>query len=913
MGDAPILGLIIALAIGIFLLFVWYVIRPKAKIKKDEPRASENLATLEATRQEVNNGLKSSSSIFLGFCIILLILLGLLGWNGVEKSIDFAVRTPTPVATQPATAIDASPEAATPIGTPVPAWPSDKDLRSMATTQHYASLVLVAGLLVLLPILLLVAFAFQRVPRLSKDLLLDLIKLGIFKPEVSIEEQQESNARKELEDELTRRASSLSPENRTKLVTDLMNPLLLPDEMEDKIREKVPDISQDDLNWLIDIGWYSHTTSLGDDPPSFGELLSSRFGASEFIIPLIPLSLFVLASLIWIFFPGGIPTFVIDTTDFNTYINSKITSILPALAGVVSAYIFLIYTLVRRNNSSDLTPGTFWEALRRLITVFGLGLILTAFQPEAPTPSDSSSLGIAVQQGIQATLYFGLNSGLILLALFLGIFPTAALKTFARYGQIMAEALMGGIIHAFFPNSKLPGGGPDLSLRLSPRHELYLLDDLDEWDALRLEEANIVGLQGMATADLAHLLLWTPFPTSQVLDWVDQAMLFLSSGAEPETSFAKTFRTIGLRRASTLMDMCKDEPGKQTVLLAARAVQASGVFDPLPVAQLAAMRAQLLIKDMQEKVVKVKDKTTSDGLDANLRSEIEAAISLVRNAKSLADQAYEQVKSGGDLLKKVLTNEADKLHIMLETAAAKATEVETALKAITGTDPKVSDGLANSLKALGDQVTSGTDANQRVQDLVAELNRIANPLTESLEKARECLKKAEEIQKAAEEKKTEVPASVNEAADLLTTLTDLATKGKERILADSSLEAAKTASQELVDELKTDGDDKAVKLLSDDKLKKKNQWTEEGVDKKAKCYPDAEKLVKHAQAILKKAETAEGLVKKARAEMAISTAPVPLTLEVLETILAGLRGNANLKRIQLYIDAENKSVEADPG
>jgi hypothetical protein len=104
-----------------------------------------------------------------------------------------------------------------------------------------------------------------------------------------------------------------------------------------------------------------------------------------------------------------------------------------------------------------------------------------------------------------------------------------------------------------------------------------------------------------------------------------------------------------------------------------------------------------------------------------------------------------------------------------------------------------------------------------------------------------------------------------------------------------------------------------VKLLSDDKLKKKDQWTEEGADKKAKCFPDAEKLANHAQAILKKAETTEELMKKTRAEMAISNAPVPLTLEVLETILAGLQGNANLKRIQRYIDAENKSMEAHPG
>jgi hypothetical protein len=83
------------------------------------------------------------------------------------------------------------------------------------------------------------------------------------------------------------------------------------------------------------------------------------------------------------------------------------------------------------------------------------------------------------------------------------------------------------------------------------------------------------------------------------------------------------------------------------------------------------------------------------------------------------------------------------------------------------------------------------------------------------------------------------------------------------------------------------------------------QWTEKGSDKKAKCYSDAEKLVNHAQRILKKAETAEERVRNARSDARISGVPLPLTRDVLETILAGLRANANLKRIQHYLIAEN--------
>jgi hypothetical protein len=89
----------------------------------------------------------------------------------------------------------------------------------------------------------------------------------------------------------------------------------------------------------------------------------------------------------------------------------------------------------------------------------------------------------------------------------------------------------------------------NLAQNLRPQHELSLLANLDQWDAERLEEEGIIGIQGMAQAEIAHLVTWTPFPTIQVIDWVDQAILLLAAGAEPETSYVKTFRKMGPRGA----------------------------------------------------------------------------------------------------------------------------------------------------------------------------------------------------------------------------------------------------------------------------------------------------------------------------------------------------------------------------
>jgi len=846
----------------------------------------------EQNRQHRNKDLQDISIIFLLLLMILLIKIGSYGWGELQASIDFVTPTAMPTATPPSAGTVTPMLTTTPVVTSTPSTVTeaattaegaalfqDKERGGGVIRQHYISLVSVAGILVLLPACLLVAFAFQRVPRLTKDLQNDLRRLGILEEEK--QQQQELSAQTAVNNQLNEVMPNLSVKKRMQVVKVLMsgNPS---QQIKADVQRIEPSLEKH-TDELMQVS-QNPPASSSSESQGFDELLAARFGPWEYILPLLPLSLLILACYIWMFFPIGIPSLVLER-DFNSYMSARMQAIMPALAGVVSAYVFLIYTLVRRNNGSDLTPGAFWEAVRRLITVLGLGLLLTAFRP---TPGTSTA-------------------GLIFVAFFIGILPIEALKSFARNGQIVLDSFLQQIIHDVAPDTNR-SESPDLSNRLSPRHELYVLDDLDEWDALRLEEANIIGLQGMATADLGHLITWTPFPTSQVLDWVDQAILFLVSGAEPTTSLAPMFRTIGLRRASTLVEMCERETGKQTVVLAAKAVQSKGVFDHLPMAQLAAMRAQSLIHEMQDQVVKMKDKKADDNLDDNLRSEIESTISFVRNSKVLVDQAYEQVKVGGVTLKNVYSNEADKLHTRLESAAADADDVETALKNITGSDPKVSEKLANALKALADQLTADPDCKKLAANLVNELNKIANPLEGALEKAQALLKAAQAIQEQANAKKTEVPPEVQEAANLFASLADLAEKGQEIIQSDAGLEAARPSAGELVDELKADGADKAAQLFGDGKLKAPAQWAEEGADQKAKCYPDAEKLVKHAQVIVKKAEAAEERARNARAEVTINGAPLPLTIEVLDTILAGLKSNANLNRIQHYLIKEKTSI-----
>ena len=107
-----------------------------------------------------------------------------------------------------------------------------------------------------------------------------------------------------------------------------------------------------------------------------------------------------------------------------------------------------------------------------------------------------------------------------------------------------------------------------------------------------------------------------PFPTTQIVDWVDQAILWLAAGAEPCLSHVKILRAMGLRGASDLVDATQDPAGKLRVVLAAQTLRGTIVEDPIPPAQLAGMRAQLKVEAAQQKVSRFRGKTRMKTLPA---------------------------------------------------------------------------------------------------------------------------------------------------------------------------------------------------------------------------------------------------------------------------------------------------------
>ena len=63
--------------------------------------------------------------------------------------------------------------------------------------------------------------------------------------------------------------------------------------------------------------------------------------------------------------------------------------------------------------------------------------------------------------------------------------------------------------------------------QLTPDYPLNQLDGLNVWYEARLEEEGIEDMQNLATANLVDVILHTRVPVGRLVDWIDQAQLYL--------------------------------------------------------------------------------------------------------------------------------------------------------------------------------------------------------------------------------------------------------------------------------------------------------------------------------------------------------------------------------------------------
>jgi hypothetical protein len=150
--------------------------------------------------------------------------------------------------------------------------------------------------------------------------------------------------------------------------------------------------------------------------------------------------------------------------------------------GFLGAYSFILQMLVRRFFQSDLRPAAYANALLRLIVVLILVSALYQIMPQ-----DNPRAAAAI-------------------AFVIGFFPLAGMQAIQRFAATTLRVIV--------PS-------------LSPPYPLNQIDGLSVWYEARLLEEGIEDMQSLATANFVDVILHTRVPVGRLVDWVDQAHLYL--------------------------------------------------------------------------------------------------------------------------------------------------------------------------------------------------------------------------------------------------------------------------------------------------------------------------------------------------------------------------------------------------
>lgn len=176
--------------------------------------------------------------------------------------------------------------------------------------------------------------------------------------------------------------------------------------------------------------------------------------------------------------------------------------------GFIGAYWFILQDLTRRYFRQDLKTAAYVSASVRLVVV-------------------------TITVATVALIPLGSPAHLNVIAFFIGVFP--------QIGVQLLKSALGNVLR----------GVPNLSAKFP----LSDLDGLTVWDQARLLEEGIEDMHALATSNLVDLLLGTRVPVNTLVDWVDQALLYLHvPKKKPDDPQPRDeLRIFGIRTATDLI------------------------------------------------------------------------------------------------------------------------------------------------------------------------------------------------------------------------------------------------------------------------------------------------------------------------------------------------------------------------
>ena len=175
--------------------------------------------------------------------------------------------------------------------------------------------------------------------------------------------------------------------------------------------------------------------------------------------------------------------------------------------GFIGAYWFILQDVIRRYFRDDLKTAAYVSASARIILV----VIVVAMVSLVP-------IGSPTQQNV--------------LAFFIGIFP--------QIGVQILKAAVSTVFKGVVPS-------------LDSSYPLSDLEGLTIWDQARLLEEGIEDMHGLITANLVDVLLRTRIPVDRLVDWLDQALLYVHVPKELQGRHPRAaLRALAIRTATDL-------------------------------------------------------------------------------------------------------------------------------------------------------------------------------------------------------------------------------------------------------------------------------------------------------------------------------------------------------------------------
>jgi hypothetical protein len=202
---------------------------------------------------------------------------------------------------------------------------------------------------------------------------------------------------------------------------------------------------------------------------------------------------------------------------WNSTITATPATTVEVLAfGFLGAYLFDIQMLVRRFFQSDLKPSAYASAVVRVVVV----LIIVLAMHQLPVFADGAR---AHEEAVVAFV--------------VGLFPLVGLQALNR---LVAVVLRGAV-----PT-------------LRNNYPLSDLEGLNLWYEARLLEEGIEDMQNLVSANMVEVLLHTRVPVARLVDWHDQALLYLHlrprrDDAGPREHPRDALASVGVRSATTFL------------------------------------------------------------------------------------------------------------------------------------------------------------------------------------------------------------------------------------------------------------------------------------------------------------------------------------------------------------------------